>query len=125
MTPADARELVGVDGIVGVSTHNPVQLAAAELSTADYVAIGPVFATSSKINPSPVVGLEVVRRARALTKKPLVAIGGITLENCAAVIEAGADSVAVISAIFAPGLRSDGSGESPRKIASDFFARLR
>jgi thiamine-phosphate pyrophosphorylase len=82
MTPADAREIVGVDRMMGVSTHTPEQLAAAELTSADYVAIGPVFATASKLNPDPVVGIEGIRRARALTKKPLVAIGGITLENC-------------------------------------------
>jgi thiamine-phosphate pyrophosphorylase len=124
-TPAEAREMVGVDRIVGVSTHNAEQLVGAELSSADYVATGPVFATSSKLNPDPVVGIEGVRRARGLTKKPLVAIGGITLENCAAVIAAGADSVAVISAIFTSGLRSDGLSRPPGKIASDFFAKLR
>ena len=117
--------LIGAEKMLGVSTHNPEQLAAAELSAADYVAIGPVFATATKENPDPVVGLEGVRRARAMTTKPLVAIGGITLENCRAVLDAGADSVAVISAIFAPGLRADGSGETPGKIASDFFAKLR
>ncbi len=125
MSPEEARTLIGREKRIGVSTHNPEQLAAAELSSADYVAIGPVFATATKENPSPVVGLEGVRRARAMTTKPLVAIGGITLENCKAVLDAGADSVAVISAIFAPGLQSDGSGKTPGKIASDFFAKLR
>jgi thiamine-phosphate pyrophosphorylase len=95
------------------------------LSSADYVAIGPVFATSTKLNPDPVVGIEGVRRARAMTTRPLIAIGGIQLGNCKSVIDAGADSVAVISAIFAPGLLADGLGESPGKIASDFFAKLR
>jgi thiamine-phosphate pyrophosphorylase len=124
--PVDlARILIGDKKMLGVSTHNPEQLTAAELSSADYVAIGPVFATSTKENPDPVVGVEGVRRARAMTKKPVVAIGGITLENCRAVLDAGADSVAVISAIFAPGLRADGRGETPGKIASDFFAKLR
>ncbi len=124
-SPDEARLLIGAEKMLGVSTHNPEQLAAAELSAADYVAIGPVFATATKENPDPVVGLEGVRRARAMTTKPLVAIGGITLENCRVVLDAGADSVAVISAIFAPGLRADGSGETPGKIASDFFAKLR
>jgi len=123
--PELAREIVGAGRMVGVSTHTPEQVAAAEWSAADYLAIGPVFATSSKANPDPVVGLEGVRRARALTTKRLVGIGGITLENCVEAIEAGADSVAVISAIFAPGLRSDGLGDSPGKIASDFFVKLR
>ncbi len=125
LSPEEARALVGYERMVGVSTHTPEQLAAAERSLADYVAIGPVFATATKENPDPVVGLEGVRRARAMTNKPLVAIGGITLENCRAVLDAGADSVAVISAIFAPNLRADGLGESPGKIASDFFAKLR
>lgn len=124
--PADlARILIGDRKILGVSTHNPEQLTVAELSSADYVAIGPVFATSTKLNPDPVVGLEGVRCARAMTTKPVVAIGGITLENCMAVLDAGADSVAVISAIFAPSLRAYGRGEPPGKIASDFFAKLR
>jgi len=120
MAPEEARSIVGAERILGVSTHNPEQLAEAELTSADYLAIGPVFATSSKQNPDPVVGIEGVQRARELTKKPLVAIGGITLENCTVVIDAGADSVAVISSLFA-----DASARSPGKIASDFFAKLR
>ncbi len=124
--PADeARELVGAGRIVGVSTHNPEQLADAELSSADYTAIGPVFATSTKLNPDPVIGVEGVRHARNLTIKRLVAIGGITLENCRSVVEAGADSVAVISAIFGPDIGSDGSKSGPGKKARDFFAKLR
>lgn len=117
---AEARAILGPNAILGVSTHNPEQLTAAEFTSADYVAVGPVFPTASKQNPDPVVGLEGVRRARGLTVKPLVAIGGITLENCESVREAGADSVAVISSLFA-----DRSGRSPGKIASDFFAKLR
>jgi thiamine-phosphate pyrophosphorylase len=125
MPVEQVRALIGRGKMIGVSTHDPDQLAAAELGSADYVAIGPVFATVTKENSSPVVGLDSVRRARAMTKKPLVAIGGITLENCRAVLDAGVDSVAVISAIFAPGHRDGGSGETPGKIASDFFAKLR
>jgi len=121
----EARALVGYERVVGVSTHNPAQISDAEWNSTDYSAIGPVFATSTKLNPDPVIGVEGVRHARNLTIKRLVAIGGITLENCRAVLDAGADSVAVISAIFAPGLRADGSGETPGKIASDFFAKLR
>jgi thiamine-phosphate pyrophosphorylase len=93
------RRVVGNYFIVGTSTHNPEQLRAADRTNADYVAIGPVFATVSKRNPDPVVGLEGVRAARALTSKPLVAIGGITLENCRSVIDAGGDAVAVISSL--------------------------
>jgi len=109
------RKIIGPDRWLGVSTHNPEQLAEAGLTSADYLAIGPVFATSSKANPDPVVGLEGVRRARALTRKPLVAIGGITRANAASVIEAGADSVAVISDLV----------RNPRKSAEEFFRILR
>ena len=96
----DARSLVGPDKWVGVSTHNLEQFQAAVNSSADYIAVGPIFSTATKANPDPVVGLEFVRRARALTGKPIVAIGGITLERAAAAIAAGADAVAVISDIL-------------------------
>jgi thiamine-phosphate pyrophosphorylase len=82
---------------VGVSTHSVEQAKHADQTLADYIAIGPVFPTASKPNPDPVVGLEGVRLARTATRKPLVAIGGITRLNAASIIEAGADSVAVIS----------------------------
>jgi len=97
LSPESVREIVGRARIVGVSTHSPCQVLAAEETSADYIAIGPVFQTSSKARPDPVVGLAGVRRARELTAKPLVAIGGIRRGNCRSVIEAGADSVAVIS----------------------------
>jgi thiamine-phosphate pyrophosphorylase len=83
--------------IVGISTHNPEQVAEADRLAVTYIAVGPVFATSSKANPDPVIGVDGLRRARELTSKPLVAIGGITRANAGSVIEAGADSVAVIS----------------------------
>jgi thiamine-phosphate pyrophosphorylase len=94
------RRVVGPEKLVGVSTHNLEQFQRAAASSADYIAVGPIFSTSSKVNPDPVVGLEFVRSVRGLTDKPLVAIGGITLERAASVIEAGADSVAVISGIL-------------------------
>jgi len=97
LSPESARLIVGDALWVGVSTHSVEQAIAADKTSADYIAIGPVFATASKENPDPVVGLAGVRAARAATRKPLVAIGGITRLNCASVIEAGADSVAVIS----------------------------
>ena len=97
LSPESARKIVGSGRWVGVSTHNVAQVAEADKSSADYIAIGPVFATASKQNPDPVVGVAGVREARALTGKPLVAIGGITRQNCRAVIESGADAVAVIS----------------------------
>jgi len=114
---ANARNLLLPGGIVGCSTHTDEQVRKAVQQGADYIAIGPVFATSTKQNAEPVVGLEGVRRARALTALPLVVIGGITLENAASVIEAGADSVAVIGALF----QEDRPVE---KVAEDFLGVL-
>lgn len=104
-----ARAIVGKEKCVGVSTHNLQQFQRAAASSADYIAVGPVFATTSKVNPDPVVGLQLIREARGLTAKPIVAIGGITLEKAKAVIDAGADSVAVISDVLlarSPGERA-------------------
>jgi len=115
LSPESVRRIIGPDRWLGVSTHNPLQLRAGDLTSADYLAIGPVFATSSKEKPDPVVGLEGVRLARSLTQKPLVAIGGITRANAASVIEAGADSVAVISDLL----------PDARKSAEEFFRILR
>ena len=92
-----ARQICGSGRWVGVSTHDLAQLEQAARSTADYVAVGPIFATTTKENPDPVVGLDFIREARRRTTKPIVAIGGITLERAADVYRAGADSVAVIS----------------------------
>jgi thiamine-phosphate pyrophosphorylase len=96
LTPEHARAVVGKEMWVGVSTHNLEQFRRATSTSADYIAVGPIFATTSKANPDPVVGLELLRQFRALTDKPIVAIGGITLERATSVIAAGADSVAVI-----------------------------
>jgi thiamine-phosphate pyrophosphorylase len=96
LEPEKARGVVGGDMWIGASTHNLEQFQAAAASSADYIAIGPIFPTTSKVNPDPVVGLELICEARSLTNKPIVAIGGITLERAASVIGAGADSVAVI-----------------------------
>jgi len=117
LSPEDARRVVGPQKIVGVSTHTDEQVRTAEQTSTDYIAIGPVFATRTKSNPDPVVGLEGVRRARALTTKPLVAIGGITRANARSVIDAGADSVAVISALLA-------DGENVEQVARDFLGLL-
>ena len=95
-----ARRVVGRDKLVGVSTHNLEQFERAAASSADYIAVGPVFSTSSKANPDPVVGLDFIRKTRRLTDKPVIAIGGITLKRAASAIEAGADSVAVINGIL-------------------------
>ena len=91
-----ARRVLGPSMLLGYSTHTLAQVVEAEGSSADYVAFGPIFPTQSKEKPGPTVGLEGLREARKVTRKPLVAIGGITLENARAVIEAGADSLAVI-----------------------------
>ena len=114
--------------MVGLSTHNEEQVRAAVEPTSqnrdvghphpdlgpDYLAVGPVFQTASKANAEPAVGLELVRRARAMTERPMVAIGGITLENAASVIAAGADAVAVIGGLFVEGRRV-------REVARDFL----
>jgi thiamine-phosphate pyrophosphorylase len=100
--------------IIGFSTHNLAQVREADALPVDYIAIGPVFATGSKANPDPVVGIEGVKQARQATSKPLVAIGGITRQNCLKVKDAGADSVAVISDLL----------ESPCKAVADFLRVL-
>jgi thiamine-phosphate pyrophosphorylase len=127
-------EMTEVGFIIGISTHSEEQVRAVveptsqnrDRSTAlragcghpdsrpDYVAVGPVFQTASKANPEPVVGLELVRRARAMTELPIVAIGGITLANARSVVEAGADSVAVIGGLFVEGRRVS-------EVARDFL----
>jgi thiamine-phosphate pyrophosphorylase len=100
---AAARRVVPEPAIIGWSTHNDRQLREAAAMPIDYVAVGPVFGTMSKARPDPVVGIEGVRRAAALTAgRPLVAIGGITLETAAEVLRAGATSIAVISDALQP-----------------------
>jgi thiamine-phosphate pyrophosphorylase len=114
LSPEAARTLIGSDRILGVSTHNLEQLREADAGPADYIAYGPVFATSSKRNPDPVVGLDGIRAAREATKKPLIAIGGITRANARSVVDAGADSVAVIADLLS----------SPAKVAGEFLRLL-
>lgn len=96
LAPSDARRIMPPGAIIGFSTHNEPQLRSGDREPVDYLAIGPIFPTASKENPDPVVGLEGLRALRPLTTKPLVAIGGITRQTASAVLEAGADSVAVI-----------------------------
>lgn len=115
LSPVEARQIVGHNALVGVSTHSDVQVIVADREPVDYIAIGPVFATSTKSNPDPVIGIEGVARARELTEKPLVAIGGIPCEMAPAVYDAGADSVAVVAAIF-----SDPK-QTPSQCARDFL----
>ena len=112
--PAEGARMVVGEGIVGVSTHNREQVKVADEGPADYIAIGPVFPTTGKKNPDVIVGLDGVRMARAATKKTLVAIGGITRLNAKAVLDAGADSVAVISDLLS----------GPRRAADEFLRVL-
>jgi len=118
LSPSAARNILDASGkrnfLIGFSTHNLDQVREADSSPVDYVAAGPVFATASKANPDPVIGLEGVRAARQATSRPLVAIGGITRGNCRQVKEAGADSVAVIADLL----------ESPAKAVEDFLRVL-
>lgn len=112
--PAEGARMVVGERIVGVSTHNREQVKVADEGPADYIAIGPVFPTTGKKNPDVIVGLDGVRMARAATKKTLVAIGGITRLNAKAVLDAGADSVAVISDLLS----------GPRRAADEFLRVL-
>jgi thiamine-phosphate pyrophosphorylase len=105
----DARAICGPKVWVGVSTHTLEQVEAADRTSADYIALGPIFPTATKANPDAVVGIELLRQARRKTAKPLVAIGGITLERATEVYLAGADSLAVIRDLFcapSPGIRA-------------------
>jgi thiamine-phosphate pyrophosphorylase len=113
LPPSAARGILG-EGVLGFSTHNEAQLRAAESEPADYLALGPIFGTVSKVNPDPVVGLDGLRQWRPLTRRPLVAIGGITRENAQLVLEAGADSVAVIGDLFPGDLHLEDSDIAAR-----------
>ena len=114
LSPENARKIIQQGKWIGISSHCLEQTVAADATTADYVAIGPIFGTQSKERPDPIVGLEALKKVRAATRKPLVAIGGITVANCRSVIDAGADSVAVISALLS----------SPAKTVEDFIRVL-
>ena len=103
LAPTDARALLGDEAVIGYSTHNAAQLRDAAAEPVDYIALGPIFGTTSKQNPDPAVGIDELRRCRALVEKPLVGIGGITRENARAVFDAGADAVAVIADLLPTG----------------------
>jgi thiamine-phosphate pyrophosphorylase len=122
LAPEDARSIVGPEVWVGVSTHSPEQVIEANGTTCDYIAYGPVFASTSKNNPDPTVGLTSLQMARSQTRKPLVAIGGITRENFRSVLDAGADSIAVISGLLP--VSADPISQSVRQIAKEFIALL-
>lgn len=124
LTAEDARSIVGTTAWVGLSTHTREQVIEANKTSCDYIAYGPIFATTSKNNPDPLVGLVGLREARMLTRKPLVAIGGVTRANCRTVLGGGADSVAVISDLL-PASGGSASGQrSPRQIAEEFLVLL-
>jgi thiamine-phosphate pyrophosphorylase len=97
---ADARRLLGAEKIIGLSTHSPEQVRNAVALQPDYIGFGPIFSTATKADHDPVVGLEGLRAARALTTLPIFAIGGIRSQHVAEIMTAGADGVAVISAIL-------------------------
>lgn len=99
LPPVAARRIIS-DEVMGFSTHNREQLVRAEQEPVEYLALGPIFSTQSKQQPDPVIGVEGIKTLRPLTQKPLVAIGGIDLLNARGVLEAGADSVAVLSALI-------------------------
>jgi thiamine-phosphate pyrophosphorylase len=120
----EARKIVSATRWVGVSTNSAGQVMEADKTSCDYIAYGPIFPTASKANPNPTVGLAGLRAARALTAKPLVAIGGITRKNCHSVLDAGADSLAVISDLFPGGNNGNSDGESARQIIEEFLALL-
>lgn len=97
---ADARKLLGPDKTIGLSTHNAAQVQEAEKLKPDYIGFGPIFTPASKADHDPIVGLEGLRQVRSLTSLPIFAIGGIQTGQVQAVIQAGADGVAVISAVL-------------------------
>jgi thiamine-phosphate pyrophosphorylase len=103
LMPALARKMLEQSQIVGYSTHNLAQAVQANAEAVDYIAVGPIFATSTKLNPDPVVGLEGLREICSKVSKPVVAIGGITLESARDVLDCGASSVAVIGDILRHG----------------------
>ncbi len=111
-----ARRVLAPGRLIGCSTHSLGQVVEADRSTADYIAFGPIFSTTGKENPDPVVGLEGLQEARRVTRKPLVAIGGITLQNAREVLAAGADSVAVIGDLL--------NGPDIQKRAREFLEVL-
>ena len=121
----DARRIVGGGAWVGVSTHSAEQVIEADETSCDYIAYGPIFQTGSKINPNPTVGLEGLRAVRTLTAKPLVAIGGITRKNCRSVLDAGANSLAVISDLLPAGGDGNSNGRTTLQIVEEFLTLLR
>ncbi len=120
----DARSVVGGSRWVGVSTNSAAQVMEADQTSCEYIAYGPIFPTATKINPEPTVGLAGLTAVRALTAKPLVAIGGITRKNCRSVLDAGADSVAVISDLLPASGDPSAAQDTTCRIAEEFLFLL-
>lgn len=112
----DARKIMGVGKVIGLSTHTPEQIREADRLKPDYVGFGPIFKPGSKQDHDPVVGVQGLQQVRRLTALPIFAIGGITVENVGDVMRAGANGVAVISAIVA--------APDARQAVIDFAARM-
>jgi thiamine-phosphate pyrophosphorylase len=123
LSVAEAREILGEDKIIGVSTHSIAQFRAALETSADYIALGPVYPTTTKENPAAVVGLNLVSEARKLTDRPLVAIGGINHKRAPKVIAAGADCVAVISALYPLPKKADLASKPEITLATRKFLK--
>ena len=113
---ADARKVLGPEKIIGLSTHSAAQVREADRLKPDYIGFGPIFTPGSKQDHDPVVGLDGLRAIRPLTSLPIFAIGGITLDQTRAVMQAGADGVAVISAIL--------KAPEVSRAVGDFIAQL-
>lgn len=111
-----ARKVMGPDKLIGISTHNPDQVRAASAGKPDYLGFGPIFKPGSKQDHDPVVGMEGLRAVRSLTSLPIFAIGGITVENVGEVMKAGANGVAVISAIL--------KAQDIKQAVSKFLAQM-
>ncbi|HEY2384247.1 MAG TPA: thiamine phosphate synthase [Terriglobia bacterium] len=103
LPPAAARRILGPDRIIGISTHNLEQAIDADGLPVDYIAAGPLFATSTKENPDPVLGVEALAQICGAIRKPVVAVGGITLARVPEVVGAGAHSVAIIKDLLGHG----------------------
>ena len=123
-TIAQARALAGQGAILGLSTHKPEQADAAGREDLDYIAIGPIFATATKVDADPVVGLCGLEAVRALVRKPLVAIGGIGLQQAREVRRAGADSIASISGLIPELTAQSTQGRTLGELAEQFLMSL-
>ncbi len=116
----EARQLLP-DAIIGASTHNIKQVQEADRLPVDYISIGPIFPTTSKANPDPVVGIDLLRKVRSLTKKPIVCIGGITENEIPELLRAGANGIAVISEIY----RNDDVYSTTQRLLKSFLPQRR